>query len=260
MEESKNTSSSNVTSITITISAVFIVFVIALGFIINNIINSIHYEDYDLNAYIAADEHNGYIGDHIKGNPDAPVVIVEYADFQCPLCATLNPLINQTVEDSNGQLAIIYRNYSHPYHLNATAAATAAEAAGLQGYWQPYADKLFLSQDEWGYVSAAERTVFFKKYFTEVTDGKGDLEKFEQDLSSPDISKKLNFDMSIAKHIDFPGTPALYVDGNYIDWSNSEGSSVTVNYRTIVWDSAIAPEGVPGLLLKIVEAKLEPNE
>lgn len=246
-------------SAAVAISIIAVVFVIAIGLIIYNISTATHYEDYDFNAYIAPDEHNGYIGDHIKGNPDAPVKIVEYADYMCPLCASVNPLLNKLVEEDKN-LAIIFRYYIPNYHANGTPGAIAAESAGLQGYWQAYSDKLFITQDDWGYVGAVKRTALFKQYFEEVTNGEGDLEKFEQDLNAKETTDKVSFDIGIAKRTDIPGTPALYVDGNYIDWTNSEGSSITVNYRTIVWDSAIAPEGLPGLLSKIAEAELEPNE
>ena len=239
------------------IIVIVVAFVTITGIIVINALNAVHYEDYDSNSIITASKDNGYIDDHVKGNPEAPVVIIEYADYQCPLCASANPKINQAVEDSNGKLAVVYRNYILPYHYNGTAAASAAEAANLQGYWKPYADKLFLNQSEWEYASASERTIYFKKYFEEVTEGAGDMEKFEKDLSAREISQKISFDMGLARRIDIPGTPALYVDGQYIDWTNSEGSSVTVdNNNTIGWDSAIVLDGLPGLLLKITEVKL----
>lgn len=247
------------TSVAIIVGVIMAIFIGATAFIISNDINSTHYENYDFNAYIAPDEHNGNIGDHIKGNPDAPVKIIEYADYQCPLCATVNPLIEEMLKDTD-DLAIIFRYFVPAYHTNGTAAAEAAEAAGLQGYWEPYSEKLFKEQDNWGYVSVTKRTSLFKQYFEEVTEGKGDLEKFEQDLESEEIAQKVRFDINVAKRVDIPGTPAFFVDGNYIDWTNQEGAEITVNYRTITWNSTIKIEGLPGLLLKIAEAKLEPND
>ncbi|MBR2803235.1 thioredoxin domain-containing protein [Candidatus Saccharibacteria bacterium] len=198
-----------------------------------------NFEEYDFYSIIEADEHNGNIGDHVKGDKNAPVIIFEYADFQCPGCASINPRVNQAVEEADGKLAVVYRNHLLSYHQNATAAASAAEAAGLQGYWKEYADELFSNQSEWEYASSSERATLFSKYFEEVTDGKGDLEKFKQDISSAQVSKKISFDMGIGKRINIPATPAFYVNGQYIDWSNQEGSAVVVNGKTISWDHAL---------------------
>lgn len=215
------------------------------------------YSSYDFTSIIAPDEHNGNIGDNVKGNPDAPVIIVEYADFQCPGCASLNPRVNAAIEKADGKLAIVYRNYILSYHQNGTAAASAAQAAGLQGYWKPYADLLFKNQADWEYSSASERTVLFNQYFTEVTDGKGDLDKFNSDLASKEVSKKISFDMAIGKRIDVGGTPAFYVDGQFIDWSNKQGGSITINGEMITWETTLTSEQFEDLLVRITELKLK---
>lgn len=244
---------------TLTVAAIVaaVAFVGLVGFLVIDSNNkSVDYNSYDYTSIIKPDEHNGNIGDNVKGNPDAPVVIVEYADFQCPGCASINPRVNAAIEASNGNLAIVYRNYILPYHQNGTAAASAAQAAGLQGYWKPYADLLFANQAEWEYASASERTELFNQYFMEVTDEKGDLEKFNTDLASEEVSQKISFDMAIGKRIDIAGTPAFYIDGQLIEWSNKEGGSITVNEKTISWDSPLSGDSFKNILLEIVEAKL----
>lgn len=215
---------------------------------------AVHYEDYDFNTIIEGNKDNGEIGDHVKGNVDAPVVIFEYADYQCPGCASINPRVNKVVEQLDGKLAVVYRNFLLSYHQNGTAAASAAEAAGLQGYWKEYADKLFAEQSEWEYASATERAEYFDNYFMEVTDGKGDLDKFHEDTESDAVSKKISFDMGIAKRIDVAGTPAFYVDGQWINWGDA--GSVEINGKTISWDSARSGENFGKLIKEIVEAKL----
>ena len=212
------------------------------------------YTKYDFYSVIAPDEHNGNIGDHVKGDADAPVLIFEYADYQCPGCASVNPRVNKTIDQLGGKLAVVYRSFLLSYHQNGTAAASAAEAAGLQGYWREYADKLFAKQAEWESASASERTELFNKYFEEVTDGKGDLEKFNKDIAGDQVSKKINFDMGIGKRMDIGGTPAFYVDGQLITW-NKEGS-LDINGKTITWDSARNGDDFTKLMKEIVEAKL----
>ena len=211
------------------------------------------FNSYDFYSVIEPNKDNGDIGDHVKGNANAPVLIFEYADYQCPGCASINPKVNKAIEKADGKLAIVYRSYLLSYHQNGTAAASAAEAAGLQGYWKAYADKLFSEQAEWEGATGSERTALFEKYFNEVTDGKGDIEKFREDVAGDAVSKKISFDMGIGKRIDIQATPAFYVDGQWIQWSDA--GSVTVNGKEVKWDSGRSGDEFVKLLLDIVEAK-----
>ncbi len=224
-------------------------------FVIDGNNKATNFEEYDFYSIIEADEHNGEIGDHVKGSKDAPVVIYEYADFQCGYCAMMNPRVNAAIEKADGKLAVVYRNYLLSYHQNGTAAASAAEAAGLQGYWKEYTDKLFNEQDEWAYATGAERTALFVKYFEEATDNKGNVDKFKSDMDSDNVKKKISFDMGIGKRIDIAGTPAFYVDGQFIDFSNKNGSEVVVNGKRITWESQLTGEQFTDLLVRIAEAK-----
>lgn len=227
---------------------------IATFFIIDGNNKATDFSSYDFYSVIEPTKDNGNIGDHVKGSAEAPVMIFEYADYQCPGCASVNPRVNKAIEELDGKLGVVYRSFLLSYHKNGTAAASAAEAAGLQGYWKEYADKLFAEQAEWEYASASERTTLFNKYFEEVTEGEGDINKFNEDLASEAVSKKISFDMGIAKRIDVGGTPAFYIDGQLIDWGNA--GEVTVNGKTITWDSARSGDDFVKLLKDIVAAKL----
>ena len=207
------------------------------------------------NSIIGPSEKNGNIGDHVKGDPEAPVVIFEYADYQCPGCASINLKVNQAVEELDGKLAVVYRSFLLPYHQNGTAAASAAEAAGLQGYWKPYADKLFAKQADWEELSPSERTEKFDQYFLEVTDGRGDLEKFNEDIASEAVSKKISYDMRLGKNANVEGTPSFYIDGQLINWSKK--GKVIVNGKTVSWEDG---KGFVELLKEITEAKLAGQE
>ena len=228
---------------------------IAAYFVIDGNNKATDFNEYDFYSIIEPTKDNGNIGDHVKGNADAPVVIFEYADFQCPGCASVNPRVNKAIEELDGKLAVVYRSYLLSYHQNGTAAASAAEAAGLQGYWKEYADKLFEEQAEWEYSTASERTELFNKYFEEVTNGEGDLDKFNKDLASENVSKKISFDMGIGKRIDIEGTPAFYIDGLLIRWGSA--GEVTVNGKKVSWESVRSGDDFVKLIKEIVSAKLE---
>ncbi|MEE0887843.1 MAG: thioredoxin domain-containing protein [Candidatus Saccharimonadaceae bacterium] len=212
------------------------------------------FSKYDFYSVIEGNSDNGGIGDHVKGNADAPVLIYEYADYQCSGCASVNPKVNQIIKDLDGKLGIVYRSFILKYHNNGTAAASAAEAAGLQGYWKEYADKLFDEQAEWASASPSERTALFDKYFEEVTSGEGDIDKFNQDIASEAVSKKISFDMGISQRMDIAATPAFYIDGQLIKWNDA--GEVIVNGKRISWDSSRTGDDFAKLIKDIVAAKL----
>lgn len=238
------------------IVGIIVVALIGIGafFVIDGNSKATDYSKYDFYSVIAPDDYNGQIGDHVKGDPNAPVLIFEYADYQCPGCGSMNPRVNSLVEELDGKLAVVYRNFLLSYHLNGTAAASAAEAAGLQGYWKPFTDKLFTRQIEWQDLNASDRTEKFNAYFEEVTEGKGDLEKFASDIASERVSKKISFDMGIGKRVDVGGTPAFFIDEQLIAWG--EKGEITINGKKITWDSAQSGDDFNKLIKKIVEAKL----
>jgi protein-disulfide isomerase len=86
--------------------------------------------------------------EHVQGNPDAPVTVVEYGDYECPYCAAAAPVLRQLVDESDGRVRLVFRNFPlaqpHPFALTA---ALAAEAAGAQGAFWPMHDLLFTRQD-----------------------------------------------------------------------------------------------------------------
>ena len=205
----------------VAIVAILVIFVGIVGWrLADKKANSVDYSKYDINSYIEASDDNGQIADHIKGDKNAPVLIFEYADYQCSACAGMNSRVNKLLEEYGGKLAIVYRNFLLNYHQNATAAASAAEAAGLQGYWKEYADKLFANQSTWSEASGDSRTSMFVDLFNNVTNGQGDVQKFVSDMNSSNVKAKLDFDAGLSKGLEIPGTPSFYLDGELIQLNN----------------------------------------
>lgn len=188
---------------------------------VNTIADSINYNDYDLTKIIKADANSGNMPENVNGSLDAPVVIVEYADYQCNYCAPMNPYVNKIVEEYDGKVAVVLRTYILSYHNNGVAAAAAANAAALQGYWKEYKDLIFANQNDWFYSGEAKRQEQFESYFTTVTKGEGDLEKFREDMKSDTVKQKIAFDLGVGNKIEVGGTPYFYLDGKWIE--NSGG-------------------------------------
>ncbi len=82
--------------------------------------------------------------DHIIGSPDAPIVVVEYSDLECPYCKRFGKVMNQLVSESNGQVAWVYRHWIvHQSALPKTAAAECvAKLKGNDAFWK-YVDLTF---------------------------------------------------------------------------------------------------------------------
>ena len=240
-----------VIKITLGVLAVAIVALIA-KFIMDGNSNITNYADYDLHSIIGPTKDNGNIGDHIKGSADAPVVIFEYADYQCSVCSVFSSRVNELIKKYDGKLAIVYRNFLLSYHQNGTAAASSAEAASLQGYWSEYADALFDNQAEWEYASSSERTKLFERYFTEVTEGKGDLEKFRNDVASKEVSKRLSFDAGIGRRLtEITGTPTFFIDGQIIN--RTEAGYVVIDGEIVSWDE---DTDFMDMMYRIIDTKL----
>src|SRR5262245_52504186 len=84
--------------------------------------------------------------DHLIGPADAPVVVVEYGDFECPNCKQAVAAVEMLLKRLDGKVRFVYRHYPLEVHSHAVAAAEAAEAAGAQGrFWDMHA-RLFEHQ------------------------------------------------------------------------------------------------------------------
>jgi protein-disulfide isomerase len=84
--------------------------------------------------------------DHVRGSLDAPVVITEFADFECPFCGAAYPVLEAIRQKYGDRVAFVFRHYPLEMHPHALAAAEAAEAAASVGkFWEMY-DQLYRHQ------------------------------------------------------------------------------------------------------------------
>jgi len=86
--------------------------------------------------------------DHIRGNPEAPVTLIEYSDFECPFCKRFHDTVKKLVEESGGQVRWVYRHFPleelHPVKARREALASecAAELGGNEAFWK-FADRFY---------------------------------------------------------------------------------------------------------------------
>jgi protein-disulfide isomerase len=144
---------------------------------------------------------------HIRGNPEAPVTLEEFGDFECPSCAKLATFIDQLIKEYHPRVRLIFRNFSLPMHQLARDAALAAEAAGLQGrYWEMH-DMLFQEQRVWSGATDAGKLFDFYAETLGL-----DLNQFRKDVKSDKVRERIESDQARAKSLGVKMTPTLFVD------------------------------------------------
>lgn len=171
---------------------------------------------------IGAEDRNGNIEEHVFGKKDSKVVLIEYADYQCSGCASIAPKVKTLAEKYKNQIAVVSRSFpitnSHP---NSRAASAAAEAAALQDkYWEMH-DLLFENQSSWAGASISERTDFFVSYANQLG---LNADKFKKDMGSEKVTKKIDFDVALAKLQGVNETPSFFIGDKPVDTRTGENA------------------------------------
>ena len=137
------------------------------------------------------------------------VEVVEFADFQCPGCAAIAPILAE-IASSDG-MTLVYRYLPlDSIHANADASARAAAAAARNGaFWQMSA-ALYARQNEWKDLSAPDADAFFR---TLASDVGIDMGAWLAAYDSSEISAVVNTDRQAAAGLGLNGTPTLFIDG-----------------------------------------------
>ncbi len=142
--------------------------------------------------------------DPIKGDPKAPVTIVEFSDFQCPFCKRFYDQVLPSLDKeyiSTGKVRLVFRDYPLEFHKNALPAAIAANCAGEQGkYWEVH-DFLFKNPNKLDTASILSAT--------------GELnlnhEQFEQCVNDKSKETEINKDFQEGQLYGVRGTPSFFI-------------------------------------------------
>lgn len=143
--------------------------------------------------------------DHWLGSPTAPIVLVEYSDFQCPFCSIIHPTLKKITDESNGQIAWVMRNLPlDSIHPQANPAANAAECIAAQlgntGFWK-FADSIFANQSS---ISSA--------YYAQLAQQFGaDMPQYNACVASSKYQTVIDTDVAEAQVAGASGTPYTIV-------------------------------------------------
>lgn len=148
--------------------------------------------------------------DHLRGNPAAKVVVVEYSDLECPFCKRFHETMNQVMLEYNGQVAWVYRHFPlENLHSKAKNEAKAAECAaslgGNDAFWA-YIDRVFQ-------VTPSNDGLDPLLLPTLATDIGLDKDKFNDCLANNDFDLKITADITDATDNGGQGTPFPIIIG-----------------------------------------------
>ena len=149
----------------------------------------------------------------VIGNPDARISLVEYSDYQCRRCAYYHLIVTELVEEVGDEFRLIFRHYPLRNHVNAKAAAIAAESAGRQGkFWEMH-DLLFSHQEQWAEKEQTEALEIFSQYAASLS---LDVFQFHRDFLSQEIIEKVNNDYQEGRRAGVRSTPTFFLNGQKI--------------------------------------------
>jgi protein-disulfide isomerase len=146
---------------------------------------------------------------HVRGNPNAPVTLEEFADFQCPSCGAYYPELKKIETEFGDKLRVIFRERPLvPPHDHALMAAQAAEAAGLQDrFWEMH-DKLYENQTAWS--EAKDLVPIFVDYAKQIG---LDTDRFMKDLNGEKVATRIFQDGKRVHFLNVNSTPTFFVNG-----------------------------------------------
>jgi protein-disulfide isomerase len=172
----------------------------------------------------------GYDSARLRGDPNAPVTIVEFSDFQCPYCKQAQATLKDLLAKYNGRVKLAFRDFPmRAIHARAQTAAEASRCAEEQGKFWEYHDALFADQsklDAAGLASTARSLGLDEK-------------SFQSCQASGKFKAQIDTDLQDGSKAGVEGTPGFFVNGVFIN-----GSQPQAEFEKII-DSALASIGNP---------------
>jgi protein-disulfide isomerase len=151
----------------------------------------------------------------VKGPATAPITIIEFSDFQCPYCSRGRMVAEElyALEKFRGKIKIVFKNFPLEFHQQAMPAAIAALAANKQGKFWEFHDELFKNQGKLNGIKEGD-TQASEAYMVEIAQKLGlNINKFKDDLKSPEIQTQIKADQADAGKAGVRGTPFFLVNG-----------------------------------------------
>jgi protein-disulfide isomerase len=163
----------------------------------------------------SSNSNTGSATNHVEGDLTSKVTLVEYGDYECPVCESYFTTVQQVQQQFNSQIKFQFRNLPlSSIHPNAIAGARAAEAADLQGkFWQMH-DMLYESQNWQEWSTSSNPEPYFWAYAQELN---LNVNKFKTDFASTEVNNRVQADLNaFAKTGQQQATPTFFLNGKYV--------------------------------------------
>jgi Na+/H+ antiporter NhaA len=142
--------------------------------------------------------------DHLRGRPDAPVILLEYGDYECPYCGQAETVIRELLDSFGDDLCYVWRHLPlSDVHPRAQIAAEVAEAAGAQGRFWDMHDMLLAHQDEL-------LPMQMRRYAEEIG---LDVDRLWEDVHRRAYAPRIARDVASADESGVSGTPTFFING-----------------------------------------------
>jgi predicted DsbA family dithiol-disulfide isomerase len=139
----------------------------------------------------------------MKGSPSARITLIEFADYECPHCKRVQPVMRQALDEFKNDVRLYFKHYPLGGHTNARIAAEAAAAAQKQGKFWQYNDGL------WAHAESLSPAVL-----EQIAKDSGlDVEKWRKDLESEDVRQHVAKDHADGEAVGIQATPTIYLNG-----------------------------------------------
>jgi protein-disulfide isomerase len=166
----------------------------------------------------------------VKGDPKAPITIVEFSDFQCPYCKKSESTLHELLTKYNGRVKLAYLDFPlREIHPQAQSAAEAARCAGEQGKFWEYHDALYAEQSKMDGAALLTRARSLNL----------DEKTFQSCLDSGKFKSKIEADLERGSKVGVAGTPGFFVNGVFLS-----GARPQADFEKII-DSQLALLGTP---------------
>lgn len=169
------------------------------------------------------------------GDPNAPITIIEFSDFQCPFCArfntqTLPSIMEEYIEQ--GKVKLVFRDFPiQSIHPNALPASIAAECAEEQDKFKEMHDVLFEKQNEWNRLETGDALFTFSQYATNMGLEK---ESFDSCLNDGEFLEEVRKDLTDGRNYGVSGTPGFFIGNDQIGYVELKGAQPFESFKKVI--------------------------
>jgi protein-disulfide isomerase len=162
------------------------------------------------------------------GDPKAPVTIVEYSDFECPVCRNLHDALRSILPNYSGKVRVIFKDFPieqlHPWARTAAIAGRCTYQQKPEAFWKVY-DLIYDNQE---IISAANA---WGKMLDYASQSALDADAFKSCMASPEAAAAVNASHANGEKLEVNSTPTVFVNGRRLVGADAHLLEQYINYE-----------------------------